>query len=98
PGRASLVPSPDESTLLAEARSMLDAGKAKEAYALLAEQEVAFAGTLEFDYLFGLAALDSHRAKEAVFALERVVAAQPDFPGARMDLARAQLELGERSL
>jgi outer membrane protein len=98
PGRASLVPSPDASALLSEAKSLLDAGKAKEAYALLSEQEVALAGTPEFDYLFGLAALDGRRPKEAAFALERVVAEQPDFLGARMDLARAQLALGQRSL
>ena len=97
-GRASLVPAPDVSIVLSEAKTLLDAGKAKEAYALLSEHEVAFAGTPEFDYLFGLAALDSRHAKEAAFALERVVAEQPDFLGARMDLARAQLALGERSL
>ena len=95
--RASLLPSLDASTLLTEAKSLLDGGKASEAYALLSEHEVEFAGTPQFDYLFGIAALDSHRAKEAAFALERVVAEQPDFLGARMDLARAQLELGQRS-
>jgi hypothetical protein len=95
--RSSLVPSPDASTVLLEAKTLLDGGKAREAYALLADNEVAFAGTPEFDYLFGIAALDTHRPKEAAFALERVVAAQPEFLGARMDLARAQLELGQRS-
>jgi hypothetical protein len=84
--------------MLAEAKRLYDAGKAADAYELLSGQEVAMAGTPEFDYLFGIAALDSHHPKEAVFALERVVAAKPDFLGARMDLARAQLELGQRSL
>ena len=98
PARASLVPSPDLPTVLGEARTLLDAGKPREAYALLTEHEVAFAGTPEYDYLFGLAALDSKRPKEAAFALERVVAGQPDFLGARMDLARAQLALGQRAL
>jgi hypothetical protein len=98
PGRASLVPSPDAPTVLSEAKRLLDSGKAGEAYALLSEQEIALAGTPDFDYLFGIAALDTHRARDAVFALERVVAEQPDFLGARMDLARAQLELGRRSL
>jgi hypothetical protein len=96
--RTSLIPSPDAPTVLSEAKRLLDEGKASEAYALLAERETDLAGTPGFDYLFGVAALDTHRAKDAVFALERVVADQPDFLGARMDLARAQLELGERSL
>ncbi|MEJ0040207.1 MAG: tetratricopeptide repeat protein [Gammaproteobacteria bacterium] len=95
--RASLVPTAEASTVLTEAKRLLDSGKANEAYVLLADHEVAFAGTPEFDYLFGIAALDTHRAKEAAFALQRVVAEQPDFLGARMDLARAQLELGQRS-
>jgi outer membrane protein len=97
-GRVSLIPSPDAPTVLGEAKRLLDDGKAAEAYALLAEREAELAGTPDFDYLFGIAALDMHRAKEAVFALERVVAEQPEFLGARMDLARAQLELGQRSL
>jgi tetratricopeptide (TPR) repeat protein len=98
PGRASLIPVPDASTVLSEARRLLDSGSAAEAYALLAEREAELAGTPEFDYLFGITALDTHRVKEAVFALERVIAEQPEFLGARMDLARAQLELGQRSL
>lgn len=97
PGRSSLVPAPDSSSVLVEAKRLQDAGQASEAYALLADHEAALAGTPEFDYLFGIAALDAHRPKEAVFALERVVAEKPDFPAARMDLARAQLALGERS-
>ena len=97
PERASLIPSPDTPTVLSEAKRLLDEGKAREAYSLLAERETDLAGTPGFDYLFGVAALDIHRAREAAFALERVVAEQPDFLGARMDLARAQLELGQRS-
>jgi outer membrane protein len=98
PNRVTLVPSLDLPTLLTEAKALLDGGNPAEAYALLSDHEVEFAGTPEFDYLFGIASLDSHRAKEAVFALERVVAEQPEFLGARMDLARAQLQLGQRSL
>lgn len=97
PSRASLIPSADPSSVLSEATRLHDAGNAREAYELLCDHEAALAGTPEFDYLFGIVALDSHHPKEAVFALERVVAGQPDFPGARMDLARAQLELGQRS-
>lgn len=95
--RASLLPSTDASTLLSEAKRLLDSAKPTEAYALLCDRELHLAGNPEFDYLLGLAALDSHHAKEAAFALERVVAEQPEFLGARMDLARAQLQIGQRS-
>lgn len=98
PSRASLVPAPDASSILGEAKKLHDDGKAADSYALLSDHEAELAGTPEFDYLFGIAALDARRPKEAVFALERVVADQPGFLGARMDLARAQLELGQRSL
>src|SRR5688572_26409677 len=46
------------------------------------------------DYLRGIDALDHGRLGEAIAALERVVAAEPDFSGARMDLARAQFASG----
>jgi tetratricopeptide (TPR) repeat protein len=91
------MPSPDASGVVAEAKTLHESGKAREAYALLSDHEAELAGTPDFDYLFGITALDARRPKEAVFALERVVADQPEFLGARMDLARAQLELGQRS-
>lgn len=67
--RASLIPSADPSSVLSEATRLHDAGNAREAYELLCDHEAALAGTPEFDYLFGIVALDSHHPKEAVFAL-----------------------------
>lgn len=46
------------------------------------------------DYLLGIDALDHGRLGEAIAALERVVAAEPEFSGARMELARAQFASG----
>jgi hypothetical protein len=54
------------------------------------------AGDIEFDYLLGIAANDSGEAERAVFALERVLALQPDNHLARAEIARAYLALGER--
>src|SRR5207244_648186 len=68
----------------------------KQAYALLLPQEAARAGDPEFDYLLGLAALDSGELERAVFALERVLAVQPDNHLARAEIARAYLEMGAR--
>lgn len=78
-----------------EARSLIDAGKAAEAYRMLAPLEADAAGNEDFDYLFGVAALDSGRAAEAVFSLERVLAVDPGFLGARMELGRAQFDSGD---
>lgn len=73
---------------------MLQGGDAGAAYAVLAPLEFERAGDLEYDYLLGVAALDSGRPDKATLALERVLAANPNHSGARMDLARAYFALG----
>lgn len=81
--------------VLDEARRLLD-GKAPEpAYQLLAPLEDERAGDLDYDYLLGLAALDSGRTTLAVFALERVLSQQPGHSQARTGLARAYFLIGE---
>lgn len=81
--------------LLQEARHRLDRGRADKTYALLAEHEFEYAGDIQFDYLLGVAALDSGRTVAATFALERVVISNPKFAGARLDLGRAYFKLGD---
>lgn len=81
--------------VLGQAQSLITAGNANAAYELLKPLEPERAGESDFDYLFGLAALDSGNPLEAVFALERVVDANPDNGPARGELARAYLALGE---
>jgi hypothetical protein len=85
---------PEIVPVLKQAQTLLAEQRASEAYALLAPLELEWGGTPYFDYVYGLAALDSGRAGDAAFALDRVVAAQPDFAGARIELARAEYELG----
>lgn len=80
---------------LAQARELVAAGKATEAYELLKPVEPDMAGEPDFDYVFGVAALDAGQPLEAVFALERVVDLEPDNGPARGELARAYLALGE---
>ena len=79
-----------------QAKRLLAQKQPKQAYDLLLPQEAARAGDPEFDYLLGLAALDSGQLERAVFALERVLAVQPDNHLARAEIARAYLEMGER--
>lgn len=79
--------------VLDEARALLRAGQAEQAYALLAPLEESRAGDPVYDYLLGVSALDSGKPGLAVFALERVLAVRPDHAMARAELARAYFEL-----
>lgn len=84
--------------LLERAEALLAAGDAERAYTLLMAEEQRFAGDLWFDYLLGVAALDSDRHGEAVFSLRRALMIEPGFSGARLELARAHYEAGNPSL
>src|SRR5260221_5658728 len=78
------------------AKRLLAQKQPKQAYELLLPQEATRAGDPDFDYLLGLAALDSGEPERAVFALERVLAVQPNNHLARAEIARAYLAMGER--
>ncbi len=65
------------------------------AYAGLAAVESQRAGDPRYDYLLGVAALDSGHLTRAIFALERVMAVEPGNALARAELARAYLAAGE---
>ncbi len=80
---------------LARAEALMKEGKPAEAYALLEPLEDKYAGDPQFDYLLGIAALDSGRSDKATLVFERVMAVNPDFAGARLDLARAYFQLGD---
>lgn len=77
-----------------EAAKLIESGKAEAAYQLL-DGHLGPDADAEFDYLYGIAALDAGRAGVAVFAFERVLAAKPDHVYARAELGRALLQLGE---
>ena len=90
---ASLVQGQDAT--LDRARQLLDSKQAAAAFALLDPLEAERAGDPEYDFLLGLAAIDSNHLTRAVFALERVLAARPDHPRARAEIARAFFLSGE---
>lgn len=83
---------------LERGRALLSSGNAKQAYAELEPLQATLAGKPEFDYLLGVAALDSGRIDEAVIAFERVLALVPNHAGAQMDLARAYYAAGSFDL
>jgi len=66
------------------------------AYRLLQPLESERAGNPEYDYLLGISALDSGERERAVFALERVLAVNPNHALARAEIARAYFEMGEK--
>lgn len=80
---------------MTQARTLLEAGRPVQAYEILAAREFEFAGNTDYDHLLGIAALDAGRPDRATLALERVLAAQPDFAGARLDIARAYFAMGD---
>lgn len=84
--------------LLQNAANLINSGKAADAYALLAPQQENLAGDPDYDYLLGIAALDSGKPNEAIFALERVLAVNPNNLQARAEIARAYFATGEKDL
>ncbi len=82
--------------LLEQARRLIDSGQSDRAFRLLASNVDDYAGEPGFDYLLGLAALDSGRPGQAVMALERVLINRPDLLQARAELARAYFAVKER--
>lgn len=80
---------------LRDADALVKNGKPAEAYTLLEPLEFERSGEVRFDYLLGIAALDSGKADKATLAFERVLAMDPNFAGARLDMARAYYQLGD---
>jgi len=78
-----------------QARELLNSHQAGSAYTLLAPLSDERAGDPDYDYLLGIAALDSGQPGQAVFALERVLAVKPDDALARAEIARAYFALSE---
>src|SRR5512146_895783 len=78
------------------AKRLIEQGQQKAAYDLLLPQESARAGDPVYDYLLGIAANDMHDYERAVFALERVLAVQPNNALARAEIAKAYFAMGER--
>lgn len=80
--------------LLADAQQQLAAGNPKQAYMLLVAEQTKLSGSPEYDYLLGVAALDSGKIDESITAFERVLAINPKNAGALLDLGRAYYTVG----
>lgn len=62
---------------------------------MLARHEPRHAGRPEYDYLLGIAALETGRAGRATFILERVLVSAPGHTAARLEMARGYFALGD---
>jgi len=93
-----LAATADVRALLQQAEALLAAGDSQGAYTLLEPRENDLSGHAYFDYLLGVAALDSGNTGAAILSLRRAASAAPQFAGARMELARAHFEAGEKNL
>jgi tetratricopeptide (TPR) repeat protein len=95
---ASLIPLQAQAVdpgVLAAAQTMLNQGQALDALDLLKPHEEDYAGDTQYDYLYGLALFDTGEASSAVFAFQRALAVEPNFAGARLELARSYFEMGQ---
>jgi len=81
--------------LIVTASEHVKNGRMNEAYILLSPYQSELAGDPEYDYLLGLSAIDIGKVNEAIFALERVLAVNPNHLQARAEIARAYLAAGE---
>ena len=75
---------------LEKARRLLNENNPKQAYMELIPLEGTLAGNIDYDYLLGVAALDSGKYEDAIIAFERVLAVNPE-PRRRADGPRARL-------
>ncbi len=85
----------DTRATLREAETLIAAQRSEDAWSLLSPLEATLAGNAYFDYLLGVSALDTGRRGNAIFALQRSLAVEPRFSGAKMELARAHFEIGD---
>ncbi len=77
-----------------EVKALLDKGNAAGAYAL-GKNHPDQLGDPQFDFYFGVAAIDSGHAGEGVLALERYTVNFPDNVNARLELARGYFVMGD---
>lgn len=79
--------------IMEDARCLMREGKKSQAFELLSGVERTYSGNKKFDYLYGIAAVDSGHPILAAIVLERLLCRSPEFAGARIDLARAYFDL-----
>lgn len=80
---------------LTKAAELINQRSFKEAYELLEPLEPERAGDIEYDYLLGVAAIETGQVSRGIFALERVLAQDPNNNSARAMIAKGYFRGGE---
>jgi len=78
-----------EAELVARMNALIEMGRYQEAYVIAQSGLFDYEGEPNFDFAYGLAALESGRPDEAVFAFERIAATNAGQQRVRLELARA---------
>ncbi|MDH5545975.1 MAG: tetratricopeptide repeat protein [Gammaproteobacteria bacterium] len=89
---SSEPPSDVHEAVLQEAETLLRGGQSENAFTLLDEYAGQLEGIVEYDYLYGLSALQTGNPSIAIFALERASALSPRSGTIILDLARAYFD------
>lgn len=81
--------------LLVQSTEQLRTGQGAAAYRSLLSHEKELAGYVDFDFVFGQAALAADEPSRAAFAFERCLATEPRHGACRLGMARAHMMLTE---
>lgn len=79
-------------------QELFNSYKRSQSYDYALKYKAEMEGDPYFDYIFGVSAIDTGRASEGTFALERVLLIAPDDQVARLELARGYFILQEYAL
>ncbi len=91
----SAAPAQDIAATLQQAEALLGQAKPADAYQLLAPFESQHQNEPRFNYVLGAALLESGKPELAIAAFKRVLAVNPQFAAARLDLGRAYFAIGQ---
>ena len=84
-----------QDSVTAQANTLISKRDFTAAYLLLEPLESERAGDIDYDYLLGVAGVESGNTTRGAFALERVLAIDPAHKDARAEMAKAHFILGE---
>ncbi len=93
----STVFAQDADPVLRQAEELIANAKPEEAFRLLSPLEAQKKGDTRFDYLLGASLLEMGKPEDAIIIFKRVLAANPLFAAARLDLGRAYYITGNYS-
>src|SRR5450830_953633 len=95
-GVGSPIWAAEQDKVINDLRRMVDAGQYDSAFKAGSEQS-ALQGSTHFDFLFGVACVNSGHIPQGLLALQRHLAVVPANDRARLELAKGYFELGEYS-